>query len=330
MPSILLDGPAVEPVSLAEAKAYLRVEHTADDDTIAALIAGARIHVEAQTHRALITQTWRIARDAWPGNGRIAVVPVPLRALVAARIYKLDGSTQAIDLDGFAVDKISAPAVLAFAAGALPAPGRVVGGIEIDIAVGLRRRARRCAGAAAPGGPRVGRALVREPRADRGRPHGGGAAGERERAAQALPGAVAMSDLSIDPGALNRRLTLEAPVETADGAGGVVRSLCQGRDAVGVGRAARGARRRGRGAARRDGHASHCHSLPRGHHDAASAPRRRARVPHRHHPRTWQAVSRYSGGGTGGLECGHVRGWLRVKTKFAALQMKSRCCIFHR
>jgi SPP1 family predicted phage head-tail adaptor len=27
-----------------------------------------------------------------------------------------------------------------------------------------------------------------------------------------------------DPGALNRRLTLEAPVETADGAGGVTRS----------------------------------------------------------------------------------------------------------
>ncbi len=28
----------------------------------------------------------------------------------------------------------------------------------------------------------------------------------------------------IDPGALNRRLTLEAPVETPDGAGGVTRS----------------------------------------------------------------------------------------------------------
>lgn len=28
----------------------------------------------------------------------------------------------------------------------------------------------------------------------------------------------------IDPGELNRRLTLEAPVETADGAGGVTRS----------------------------------------------------------------------------------------------------------
>jgi uncharacterized phiE125 gp8 family phage protein len=136
MSSILLDGPAVEPVSLAEAKAYLRVEHGDDDDTIAALIAGARVHVEAQTRRALITQVWRLSRDAWPGNGRIAIVPVPLRELVAARIYKLDGSTLAIDPATFAVDKVSAPAVLAFASGALAAPGRVAGGIELDVQVG--------------------------------------------------------------------------------------------------------------------------------------------------------------------------------------------------
>ena len=32
-----------------------------------------------------------------------------------------------------------------------------------------------------------------------------------------------MSAMSIDPGALNRRLVLEAPDETADGAGGFVR-----------------------------------------------------------------------------------------------------------
>ena len=41
MSSILLSGPAVEPIALTDAKAYLRVEHSADDDVIAALIAGA-------------------------------------------------------------------------------------------------------------------------------------------------------------------------------------------------------------------------------------------------------------------------------------------------
>jgi uncharacterized phiE125 gp8 family phage protein len=37
---------------------------------IAALIAGARVHVEAQTRRALITQSWRLVRDVWPIDGR--------------------------------------------------------------------------------------------------------------------------------------------------------------------------------------------------------------------------------------------------------------------
>jgi uncharacterized phiE125 gp8 family phage protein len=136
MSSILLSPPAVEPVSLAEAKAYLRVEHGDDDAVIAALIAGARLHIEAQIRRALITQSWRLVRDAWPADGRIAVAPAPLRELLAARVYRLDGSTQDIDVDVFVPDAASAPAMLGFALGALPAPGRTVGGIELDVEVG--------------------------------------------------------------------------------------------------------------------------------------------------------------------------------------------------
>ena len=67
MSSLLLTAPAIEPLSLAEAKAFLRVETSDDDEVIGALIAGSRIHVEAQTRRALITQSWRISRST-PGR----------------------------------------------------------------------------------------------------------------------------------------------------------------------------------------------------------------------------------------------------------------------
>ena len=136
MPSILLTGPAAEPITLAEAKQFMRVTHDDDDDVVRALIAGARIHVEAQTRRALVTQTWRLVRDAWPEGGRLAVLPVPLAALVAARIYRENGSTQALDIAAFAVDAAAEPARLAFTRGALPAPGRPVGGIEVDVTCG--------------------------------------------------------------------------------------------------------------------------------------------------------------------------------------------------
>ncbi len=216
MSSILLAGPAAEPISLAEAKAYLRVEHDDDDDVIAALIAGSRIHVEAATRRALVTQTWRIVRDAWPTGGRIVVTPQPLRDVTAARVYRDDGTTQSIDLQAFVID--TASAVLAFAAWSLPTPGRSAAGIELDVDGRLWRRGRR-AGAAAPGDPHAGRALVREPRRVRGGCEVAALPSTVGRADRAVPGDVAM----IDIGELKRRLVLEAPVETDDDAGGVTR-----------------------------------------------------------------------------------------------------------
>jgi uncharacterized phiE125 gp8 family phage protein len=135
MPSILLAGPAVEPVTLADAKQFIRVEHDDDDDVIAALIAGARIHVEAQTRRALITQSWRLTRDVWPVTGCMPLLPVPVATLDAVRIIRSDDTTLTLALAGFALDRSAAPARLAIR-GAPPAPEKPIAGIEVDITCG--------------------------------------------------------------------------------------------------------------------------------------------------------------------------------------------------
>ena len=60
--------PAVEPVSLADAKDYCRVDDSAYDSLITTLITVARSAVEQYLRRALITQTWDLWLDG-PGRG---------------------------------------------------------------------------------------------------------------------------------------------------------------------------------------------------------------------------------------------------------------------
>lgn len=136
MASILLAAPAAEPITLAEAKLYLRVEHSDDDALIGALIAATRTHVETRTRRALITQTWRCIFDRWPRDGRLSLARAPAREVLAARVYDNEDVAQDVDTDAFVIDKGSAPAIVGFAPWAVPYPGRSIAGIEIDVSFG--------------------------------------------------------------------------------------------------------------------------------------------------------------------------------------------------
>jgi uncharacterized phiE125 gp8 family phage protein len=136
MTATLITGPALEPVSLADAKAHLRIDHDDDDALLTAAIVAARIHVEAATRRVLIAQEWRVHLDRWPRK-RIVTIPVaPLIAVDALRIHDAEGGTTEIDEDDYEVDTASVPGRLVLAASA-PAPvGRLVNGIEIDVTAG--------------------------------------------------------------------------------------------------------------------------------------------------------------------------------------------------
>jgi uncharacterized phiE125 gp8 family phage protein len=135
MSSILLTGPAIEPLTVDEAKTFLRVEHNDDDEIIAALIKSARLHIEVQAQIALITQKWRMAFDCWPSHGRITIRPGPLKALDAARVYDVHGEAHTVDSQTFVPD--FGTSMLAFIPWAVPVPGRIAAGVELDVTIGL-------------------------------------------------------------------------------------------------------------------------------------------------------------------------------------------------
>jgi uncharacterized phiE125 gp8 family phage protein len=135
MSALLLIPPAAEPWSVAEAKAFLRVEHGDDDAIITALIAAARGHVEALTRRALLTQRWRFVLDAWPADGRLSPRMGPLRSVIAARVFDAANNAHSIDAATFVVD--AAANVIASPCWSLPLPGRFTAGIELDVELGF-------------------------------------------------------------------------------------------------------------------------------------------------------------------------------------------------
>lgn len=66
MALVVLTQPAVPPVSLADAKAHCRVDHSTDDVLISALVNAAGDYVSRFTRKPLIYTTYRYTFDTFP------------------------------------------------------------------------------------------------------------------------------------------------------------------------------------------------------------------------------------------------------------------------
>jgi len=141
--------PAVEPVTLAEAKAHLRVDHEAEDALIAALIIAARETVEQATGRAILPQDWelrlddfpvRCSRGAWVRDGAIVLPHAPLVSVTSIITLGADGVETVMASDTYQVSIPSGPnagqASITPAAGALWPP--LDAGVSGAVRVGYR------------------------------------------------------------------------------------------------------------------------------------------------------------------------------------------------
>jgi uncharacterized phiE125 gp8 family phage protein len=113
MPLTITTPPAEEPVTLAEAKAYLKLDTTDEDALITRLITAARFRAEWHTSRALVTQSWIYRLDAWPCGPVLDIPLQPLQSVSAVTVTARDGSTTTLSSTLYTVD--TAGGRLAFA-----------------------------------------------------------------------------------------------------------------------------------------------------------------------------------------------------------------------
>jgi uncharacterized phiE125 gp8 family phage protein len=92
-----LVAPSTEPVTLAQARAFLRIGTDGEDSVLTSLLVAAREALEARTGRALVTRTVR-QRFIVPSDSK-ATLPgtflpgrAPATTLVAVRVISADGS----------------------------------------------------------------------------------------------------------------------------------------------------------------------------------------------------------------------------------------------
>ena len=137
MALVMTSGPASEPVTVAEAKAHMRIDGTVEDVLIASLIVTSRLHVEAALDLALINQSWTLILDRWPPGPEVDIPLAPLQAVNAVKVKNSAGVPSTVSPTNYLVDLASKPPRIVWNNAARADPGVPAGGIEIEFAAGF-------------------------------------------------------------------------------------------------------------------------------------------------------------------------------------------------
>ncbi|WP_422363177.1 head-tail connector protein [Pyruvatibacter mobilis] len=157
----LTTGPAVEPLSLSDAKEQLEFDGSDRDDFIEALITSARQRCEKYTGRALITQTWTMYMDRWPdagwgskapwwqgvrdgavseltgGRQALTIPKAPLQNITSIKTYDDSDTATTLASSAYYVDTATQPGrVVLRDSAATPTPTRVANGLEVVFVAG--------------------------------------------------------------------------------------------------------------------------------------------------------------------------------------------------
>lgn len=100
----LLVGPTLEPLTSADVKLHTKIESSADDTIVTALIAAARQVAEHELDKVLLTQTWERLLDVYPSSGVIGLGRAPVQSVTSVKYIDTAGAQQVLSTDVYGTD----------------------------------------------------------------------------------------------------------------------------------------------------------------------------------------------------------------------------------
>lgn len=110
--------PTVEPVTVQEVQAHLRIDSVDDEDLVTALAVAARQWCEDQTGRQFCTATLRSKLSGFPSEGPITLPRAPASAITSITYLDSAGASQTLSASDYVLAADLAPAEVHLAPGA--------------------------------------------------------------------------------------------------------------------------------------------------------------------------------------------------------------------
>lgn len=125
----------IEPITLAEAKLHLRVDDTAEDALITALISAARETCEDRIEGTIPVTVWRLTLDAFPDA--IKLPRGPVASVESVKYLDAAGVEQTLSPMDYVVDTVSSPGYIVPAFGkAWPETRDQINAVEVEYTAG--------------------------------------------------------------------------------------------------------------------------------------------------------------------------------------------------
>lgn len=150
----LITPPASEPLTLAQAKTFLRIEHTADDEPITRAMTAARVAAENYIHAALLPQTWEVI-VANPSGATVRLPFGPAQSITSITLVTEAGTSSTMNASNYrlsvdggtvlftnppSIEKLTVRYVAGMATSTSEVPLPIVQGMLHHIAVMLENR----------------------------------------------------------------------------------------------------------------------------------------------------------------------------------------------